>query len=125
MQFDPTSLIWTDLAGQYKGFGPTARWSFGLTCANSKLYLYGGYSSSGGLNTLDFCDGCTDSADTTLSGVMGDFWVFDIAEMKWTILTSSAPFANAARYNLGLIATGNTVNLFGGRGVNGWCFYSL
>ena len=57
MQFDPTSLIWTDLAGQYKGIGPTARWSFGLTCANSKLYLYGGYSSSGGLNTLDFCDG--------------------------------------------------------------------
>ena len=52
-------------------------------------------------------------------GIMGDFWEFDIAGMKWTALSQSAPFANAARYGLGLTAEGFKVNLFGGRGVDG------
>ena len=45
--YDPDSNVWSDLSDLSIGSRPSARSSHGLTAADGKLYVYGGYGQQG------------------------------------------------------------------------------
>ena len=44
--FDPNALVWTDLSSLVTGIAPAARYLHGFVSDSTRLYVYGGYSSS-------------------------------------------------------------------------------
>lgn len=137
--YDVATASWSVVA-YAPGPAPSARWLFGFTYLNNKLWVFGGEDTSElarralalhfSAKGTGFCfamDGSVrmmvtsyiDARVRTCAGgnMLSKVWSFDINTLAWTLVSDNTPdpFKPSPRLWSGMAGAGNSIFVFGGQ----------